>query len=293
MTDVEYRQSLDRWIHAACLMEATAPKPGNVHPKAEFEDVTYRDFVCSADAIAPVLANVGEFGVGKAILYAVKATQHAVGSNTNLGMILLLAPLAAVPAGTSLKTGIGHVLQQMTVEDTRDCYSAIRLTSPGGLGEVDLADVADEPDLGLVAAMSLAARRDRVAAQYVCGFSDVLDQGLSWLTSFYDPDHWEQSIVRLHLKLMASYPDTLIARKCGWEIARESQRGALQVLSAGWPDSSDGHAQMAHFDAWLRADGHRRNPGTTADLVSAVIFAALREGVIAIPPDLAARRPKE
>jgi hypothetical protein len=37
------------------------------------------------------------------------------------------------------------------------------------------------------------------------------------------------------------------------------------------------------FGAWLRAEGHTRNPGATADLVCAGLFAALRDGTIALP----------
>jgi len=34
---------------------------------------------------------------------------------------------------------------------------------------------------------------------------------------------------------------------------------------------------------WLRADGNRRNPGTSADLVAATLFVALREELIPLP----------
>ena len=97
-SDLDWTRQLIRWIRAACVMEATAPKPGNVHPGAAFEDVTYEDFVRSAEIVAPVLARAGELGVGWVMLEAVRATQAAIGRNTNLGIVRpLLAPLAAVP----------------------------------------------------------------------------------------------------------------------------------------------------------------------------------------------------
>ena len=41
--------------------------------------------------------------------------------------------------------------------------------------------------------------------------------------------------------------------------------------------------EFREFDAWLRADGHRRNPGTTADLIAASLFAAFRDGILPMP----------
>jgi triphosphoribosyl-dephospho-CoA synthase len=286
MTLTAHTSALTRWIRAACIMEVTAPKPGNVHPGAAFADVCFDDFVRSADAVAPLLARAAEFGTGWVMLEAVRATREAVGRNTNLGIILLLAPLAAVPAERTLRTGIAAVLTQLSVDDARHCYAAIRLASPGGLGTAGQADVSTEPDVDLVEAMTLAADRDSVAKQYAGGFADVLKWGLPRLADCYDACRWQESVVRLHLQLMSRLPDTLIARKCGWETARQSQHQAQAVLAAGWPDQPFGRQMLSGFDRWLRADGHRRNPGTTADLVAAILFAGLREGVIDIPADL-------
>lgn len=276
-------------IRAACLMEATAPKPGNVHPGAAFADVCFDDFAKSADVVAPILARAADWGVGFVMREAVSATQDAIGRNTNLGIILLLAPLAAVPREQSLREGLRTVLDRLTIEDARQCYAAIRLASPGGLGTSDEADVRDEPTVSLLDAMRLAAGRDRVAAQYANGFRDVLESGLSRLAAQYDAVQWPTMVVHLHLELLADAPDTLIARKCGWGLAREASQRAREVLAAGWPLTSAGARQLESLDDWLRADGHRRNPGTTADLVAAILFAGLREGVIPLPRELAER----
>jgi len=74
-----------------------------------------------------------------------------------------------------------------------------------------------------------------------------------------------------------------IARKCGMAEAEEASRRARAVLGAGWPDAEAGRKAFAAFDAWLRADSNRRNPGTSADLVTACIFAALRDNKIMLP----------
>ncbi len=279
-------------LRAACLLEAAAPKPGNVHPGAAFADLSYADFVASAEASAPHLALAGRTGVGAAILAAIEATTRVVRSNTNLGMALLLAPLAAVDENLPLAAGICDVLQRLTQHDAALAYRAIRLAHPGGLGRVPHEDVWQEPQVGLLAAMQLAADRDLIAAQYAGNFSLVLTTGIDFLAGFKDfASAWQYAIVGLALTLHATHADSLIARKCGGAVAAEASRRAGAVLAAGWPGAPAGHAALAEFDDWLRADGHRRNPGAIADLTAACLFAALREKRIALPEFVA--RPGE
>src|SRR5689334_11245960 len=137
--------SIGQCATLACLLEATAPKPGNVHRSADFEDLTYTDFAVSAAVIGPIMEVASAQGVGRTVLNAVQATREVVGTNTNLGMALLLAPLAAVPRGVPLKSGIGDVLQGMNKEDCHLVYEAIRVAAPGGLGKVDKMDVRELP----------------------------------------------------------------------------------------------------------------------------------------------------
>ena len=49
--------NLAEQIEISCLMEATARKPGNVHPCAAFVDLDYDDFVCAAQAIGQPLSH--------------------------------------------------------------------------------------------------------------------------------------------------------------------------------------------------------------------------------------------
>jgi triphosphoribosyl-dephospho-CoA synthase len=270
-------------LRRACRLEVLARKPGNVHPEASFPDLTCDDFLRSADLVSPVLAAAPILGVGPAILDAVMRTQAILGRNTNLGIVLLLAPLAAVPPDRTLADGIASVLAATTVYDARFVYRAIRAATPGGTGRVTEQDLAAEPTLPLVDVMRLAAGRDRIAYQYAHDFGDLFDVAgpalLDWSRRTTD---WETAVIGLHVSLMAAIPDTLIARKCGVALAEESARRARQVLDAGWPDSTAGHLRCRELDAWLRADGNRRNPGTTADLVAATLFAALRDGGLRI-----------
>ena len=130
---------------ARLRLEATAPKPGNVHRGADFEDLTYPDLIFSAVAIGPAMEAAATQNLGATILSAVQTTQSAVGTNSNLGTILLLAPLAAVPLAHSLKDGVVTVLQQLDAADACSVYEAIRLARPGGMGTVDAADIAGAP----------------------------------------------------------------------------------------------------------------------------------------------------
>jgi triphosphoribosyl-dephospho-CoA synthase len=270
----------------ACRLEATARKPGNVHPQASFADLTYDDFLRSADLIAPSFEQP-EWTVGRIAFDAVERTQRGVGRNTNLGILLLLAPLSCVPPAETLAHGIQHVLTSLTREDAAQVYAAIRLANPGGLGRVDEEDVAATPTVTLLEAMQLAADRDAIAAQYATNFETVLAGADRLAQSGLFPDRWEQAVIELHLWLMAEHPDTLIARKCGPAVAQESAQRARAVLNAGWPTAPESAHHLADLDAWLRADGHQRNPGTTADLVAGSLFAALRENRIEPPPHLA------
>lgn len=266
------------WIRTACRLELLAPKPGNVHPGAAFDDLTAEDFLRSAEIVAPILARAQSDGFAESILAAVEATQSALGRNTNLGIILLLAPMAAVPADRPLSNGIADVLAATTIEDSRMVYRAIRRAQPGGMGDAAEQDLSEEPTLPLVEIMRMAADRDRIAAQYANGFRDVIELAVPELLRWSERcERTTAAIVGLHLSLMAMRPDTLIARKCGAEVAEESARRARLVLEAGWPQSSAGVELCDELDGWLRADGHRRNPGTTADLVAATLYAAQRD----------------
>ncbi len=277
------RQLLEDQIRAACVLEATARKPGNVHPQRSFPDLTYRDFLDSAEAVAPILSRTAEIGVGQAIRDAVAATQELVGRNTNLGIVLLVAPLAAVPAAVRLVDGIGAVLAGLTLHDADLVYEAIRLAHPGGMGQVDDQDISAPPTQSLVEVMRLAADRDMIARQYAESFSTVLGIGLPYLAKTTDFErHWEPAIVGLQLELLSQYPDSLILRKCGSEIAAETSQRARAVLQAAQPGTRNAQIELNKFDRWLRADGNRRNPGTTADLIAASLFAAFRDGGLPI-----------
>jgi triphosphoribosyl-dephospho-CoA synthase len=278
------RLSLGQCASLACIWEATTPKPGNVHRGADFENLTYLDLVTSAVAIGPVLDAAPVQRLGTSLLAAVEATRAAVATNTNLGTLLLIVPLAMVPRDEPLKVGVGRVLAGLDAEDCRLAYEAIRTAQPGGMQQVDEADLAGQPPASLVAAMRLAAERDLVARQYANGFAEVLDVVVPSLERGLGRG-WALQDVILHsfLELLRDYPDSLIARKCGPGVARRASAMAAAALEGGLPGDEAYDQLLGDMDFWLRSDGHRRNPGTTADLVAAGLFVALRENIIKLP----------
>jgi triphosphoribosyl-dephospho-CoA synthase len=70
----------------------------------------------------------------------------------------------------------------------------------------------------------------------------------------------------------------LIQRKCGPAVAKDASDRAAIVLATDEPGRAAYQQALSELDDWLRADGHRRNPGTTADLIAAGLFVLLREG---------------
>ncbi len=276
--------SVEQCISLACLLEVTAPKVGNVHRGCDFDDCGFLDFAVSGVVSAPALAAASD-GVGQAILSAVQATQQAAGTNTNLGIVLLLAPLAAAAhAGQDLESDLKQVLAELTADDSRLTYEAIRLAAPGGLGEAETMDVAGAAPPQLLDAMRAAASRDIVARQYAEDFRHVFHHaGPAILKAVQNGLPATLAIAHAHVQLMAEFPDTLIARKCGADTANESAMRAARVLEAGEPGDDMYQMAMSDLDFWLRSDHHRRNPGATADIITAGIFVLLYHGQLTPP----------
>jgi triphosphoribosyl-dephospho-CoA synthase len=268
----------------ACLLEASAPKPGNVSPGKDFRDMHFADFLTSAVAVGPALGAAGGRALGETILAAIQATRQWTRANTNLGIVLLLAPLAkaaavaeaTTPAG--LRRAVEGVLQASTVEDARLTYAAIGEADPSGLGTVDEQDVHEPPTVTLVEAMRLAADRDLVAREYVTDYALTFEEGHPALRAAREAGlGWEEAIVETFLTLLAAQPDSLIARKLGRHAAEAISFRASETLRLGGVRSTEGRSALVPFDADLRDPQNSRNPGTIADLTAAAVFVALIE----------------
>ena len=283
------RGRIEICVHTACVWEASSRKVGNVHPSSAFPDLTYLDFLLSAGATAAYLGDAPRLSVGRTICNAVRVTRESVGSNSNLGIALLLAPLAAcwwdfgtIENGLDMgRDELDRNLRKLSVRDTKEVYEAIRLARPGGLGKVPDQDVKDEPTVTLLEAMKLAADRDMVARQYANGFEDVFDFGVpAFLAGYERFGCIEAAIIDSQFRWLAEHPDSLIARKNGAAIADDVRKRAIEVQSLGGIATAEGRRAGVVLDRHLRSDGNRLNPGTTADLITACLFVALRENKV-------------
>lgn len=272
---------------AACHDELAALKPGNVHRHADGHGMCVADFTASATAAAPALARPHR-RVGQRILEATAATQAAVGCNTNLGILLLCSPLACaaetILADGEIRIGADHLasgvsavlagLDQGDLNDAEDTFRAIALANPGGLGDAAEGDVRAPAAIGLRQAMALAAPRDRIARQYVSNYADIFDVALPCLAGLLaDGDSLETATTGLFLTLLASWPDTHLLRKFGDSVAHTVTQEA-RYFNGIFLERKTSPATREKLLAWdrrLKTQG--LNPGTTADLTVAALFA--------------------
>lgn len=268
---------------AACHAELHALKPGNVHIYAAGHRMQVADFERAAEAAAPVIADPG-LSIGKRILHATQASFAATGVNTNLGIILLCAPLAKAAAETSVGMGLRRclaiLLSKLDYQDADDAFAAIRLANPAGLGKVDKGDVSTDagpaaPRFTLIEAMDLAKDRDRIANAYVTAYSDVFDFALPVLRDARATgERAELAVTALHMALLAEFADSHILRKWGPDMARLVQEEAQELRPLWSPIvASNAFERLLKFDASLKERG--LNPGTTADFVVTTLFTEL------------------
>ena len=270
----------------ACELDVAVRKPGNVSRASPGHRMRAQMFIASAQAAAGPLFEPGA-RVGERIEAAVDASWAAAGCNTNLGIVLLCAPIAAAVqrgagaiAGAGLRAAIEAVLDGLDVADARAAYRAIARARPGGLGAAPSQDVNAVPSVDLRVAMTLAADRDSIARQYRDGFTDLFDVGLPALGPGFSPARTADPrgpVQRLYLALLSRFADSHIVRNHGEAVAH-----IVMSAAQGWVDRPVGPAGFdaePGFVAWderLKADGI--NPGTSADLsVATLLIAGLIE----------------
>jgi triphosphoribosyl-dephospho-CoA synthase len=266
-------------FQSACRDELEAPKPGNVHIFATGGELTPDAFIRSAEVSVPSLSKRSA-RVGARILGAIEATHAAVGTNTNLGIVLLCAPLAvaaelaAEARTTDFHESLRQVLDDLDIEDAELAFRAIALANPAGLGRTDRYDVRAPATGTLMDAMQAAADRDRIAQQYASGFADVFDVGLPVLKAAlltHSEPKW--ATLAVYLNFLAAFPDSHIARKYGIAAAEELRQNAREFRQRLRVAADPAHllADLLTWDASLKA--RRLNPGTSADLTVATLFA--------------------
>ena len=271
------RAALKAAVRRACELDVKAFKPGNVSIDSPGFGMSAANFLASAKAIAAPITTPG-LSVGERIYNAIVSTQRVVSHNTNLGIVLLLAPLIQATesiAAASLENKLAAVLNDLTVGDADCAYRAIRLARPGGMGESSKHDISETPRVTLYQAMLEAAQRDQIARLYTTGYRALFVRALPvWRRALERWGSREWAATAVFLDLLASEPDSLICRKFGLakskevSLAAESHSRALDSSR----DPASSRAELLAWDAELKANG--LNPGTTADMTVATIFLA-------------------
>lgn len=265
----------------ACHLEVRTLKPGNVHIYSEGHRMTVAQFDDSANISAPYISDE-KLSVGMRIRKSVDATLKAVQTNTNLGILLLCAPLAAAAgplgSGTTLEKRLICILSQLSHEDASEVFIAIKQAHPAGLGTVEKGDVANAPpsEWTLGDAMVASAQGDLIAREYAENFSHIIENARHYCHTLQEGIQRDDALSYVFLKNLALFPDTHIARKHGSSIAAWVHTRAQQVLM-------DLNLQRVHdissfrskqillsFDKELKNKGY--NPGSLADLMCASVF---------------------
>jgi triphosphoribosyl-dephospho-CoA synthase len=270
------KHEIETCIIWACEQEVTAPKPGNVNCFSDGHNMQVEDFLLSAKAIAPVLAQA-DIPVGELTLQAIQATRTVVDCNTNLGIVLLFAPLCRAihhcNTFEELPKALTHVLDTLTVEDAKTCYQAINLADAGGMGKVEKQDLKTTPTITLKQAMALAQNQDSIAQQYLNNFHEIFAIGLPNLTAAIKcEESIEWATALAYITILSSVPDTLICRKQSREHAN-----AVMERAKGLIDKMNNIKKLSNFECDIIAwDNELKkeaiNPGTTADMTAATLL---------------------
>ncbi|CAN7440666.1 triphosphoribosyl-dephospho-CoA synthase [Variovorax sp. LjRoot84] len=284
----------------ACWLDVAVRKPGNVSLVSPGHGMQASMFIASAQAAAGALFEPG-LCVGGRIERAVAATWAVAGCNTNLGILLLGAPIALAmerhPGATTcaaLHAAVESVLAALDIDDARAAYRAIARARPGGLGNAPAEDVHDDPSIDLRAAMALAAERDLIARQYRDGFADLFalafQAPVHGMTCGEGPVDGEAppdaatvaSVQRLYLACLSGFADSHIVRNHGERVAQ-----TVMTAAQAWREREragavlDAEPDFAGWDLSLKAA--RINPGTSADFTVAALLLAGWIGSCATP----------
>lgn len=270
------RATIEAAFLRACHAELEALKPGNVHIHGAGHGMDTEHFERAAAAAAPFLADPTR-GVGARILGAVGASVAETNLNTNLGIVLLCAPLAAA-AGLrdgppDLRDRLARVIDTLDRSDADQAFQAIVIAKPAGLGSAEQGDVNVPPTMTLKEAMEIASKRDRISRAYVTRFEDIFEHGLPELyAARRAAENESMAITALHMSFLASFADSHISRKYGVEVAEAVQREAQKAEPLWRPaPRHETWPELLNLDRSLKA--RALNPGTTADFVVGTLFA--------------------
>ena len=273
---------------ASALEVSGYPKPGNVHRTRDYEDMAFEDFIISGivigDAIHEACSNVDVENprLGKYILRAVSETDRWIKNNTNLGIVMMLTPIAVAAAISDsfedIRENIKLLMSNTSVEDACDLYDAINIADAGGMGDQDEYDVSSENakqelrdnNQTMFDVLKISAPWDMLAREMTSDMPAVFEIGYPTYHSLKDKKTKNEACVLTFLEILSHIPDTLISRKYDSDEALKVSFMTRDLLKL--KNASDFKERLGEFDDYLFKN--KLNPGTTADLTAASIFVS-------------------
>jgi len=301
-------------IQLSILLEVSAyPKPGNVHRIRDYPDTRYEHFIVAGVVVRNAFKqlcnriiklkeqnnNYSKLELGKYILQAIiDSNKWQKGGNVNLGVVLLLMPLAAASTSVILTSNhfdqnlirneIDLILKNSTYNDTINLYKAIKVANPGGMGKVSKYDLNDpdvfkkikDDNINLFKIFYISRDWDSISNELVSKYRITFEIGLPYmLKSFEKTKDINISIVDTFLKIVSEVPDTLIIRQHGIKIAKDYSNYAKKIISKGGLSNNENRKIINEWDNKLSKMKVKINPGTTADLTVSTLFVALLSGL--------------
>ncbi|MDO5823976.1 triphosphoribosyl-dephospho-CoA synthase [Methanobrevibacter sp.] len=273
---------------ASALEVSGYPKPGNVHRTRDYEDMVFEDFIISGivigDAVREACSEVDIENplLGKYILQAVAETDKWINNNTNLGIVMMITPIAAAAAISSsfdeIRENVKLLMANTSVDDACDLYDAINIADAGGMGNQDEYDVASddaknelrENKQTMYDVLKISAPWDMLAREMTSDMPAVFEIGYPAYHKLAQEKSKNDSCILTFLTILSQVPDTLISRKYGADEAIKISMMTRDLLNL--KDEPDFKDKLKEFDEFLFKNKY--NPGTTADLTAASIFVS-------------------
>ena len=272
----DFKESIlrDSYLYA-CHKDVEVTKPGNVSINSPHHDTTASDYLISSINSGSELFHA-DYTLGERVLNSIIATRNETPVNTNLGIIMLCAPIIHALLNyrdLSLKEAIKNTISNADANDTAKICEAINITNPGGLGDAERYDTKSLPAVKLREIMGYSAGYDRISYQYHNDFEDIIDFILPNLEkNMIKYDSNDISISMTFLQILGKIPDSHISRKFGEEIAKKTSNHVNDLLKIQDKECSDDYLvkQLNNLDCEYKKKGI--NPGTTADLLVASLM---------------------
>ena len=273
---------------ASALEVSGYPKPGNVHRTRDYSDMVFEDFIISGIVIGDTIreactdVDVENPKLGKYILQAVAETDKWIKNNTNLGIVMMITPIAVAAAISDsfddIRENVKVVMGNTSVDDACDLYDAINIADAGGMGDQDEYDVASDNakqelrdnNQTMYDVLKISAPWDMLAREMTSDMPAVFEIGYPTYHELTQEKSKNEACVLTFLTILSQVPDTLISRKYGSDEALKVSMMVRDLLNLR--DEPDFAEKLKEFDDFLFKN--KLNPGTTADLTAASIFVS-------------------